>query len=129
MTAKKLIQVTSLAAKLIMNLRALRTPPPPPHPPAVSASRHGNILQGQINILYVLKKNQMFTFEQSVHLLMKALSPPSGQFGNLLTYTVILLSLWAVSYCVLGEVALPGKVDQVDSDRHTKIKTPSIYSC
>ena len=60
---------------------------------------------------------------------MKALCPPSGQFGNLLTYTVILLSLWAVSYCVLGEVALPGKVDQADSDRHTKIKTPSIYSC
>ena len=68
----------------------------------------------------------MFTFEQSVHLLMKALCPPSGQFGNLLTYTVILLSLWAVSYCVLGEVALPGKAD---SYRHTKIETPSIDSC
>ena len=39
-----------------------------------------------------------------------ALFPPSGQFGHLLTYAVILLTLWAVSYCVLGEVALPGQL-------------------
>ena len=40
----------------------------------------------------------------------KALCPPSGQAGQLLTYAVILLTLWAVSYCVLGQVALPGQL-------------------
>ena len=40
----------------------------------------------------------------------KALCPPSGQAGQLLTYAVILITLWAVSYCVLGQVALPGQL-------------------
>ena len=40
----------------------------------------------------------------------KALFPPSGQGGHLLTCAVILLTLWAVSYCVLGQVALPGQL-------------------
>ena len=40
----------------------------------------------------------------------KALFPPSGQCGHLLTCAVILLTLWAVSYCVLGQVALPGQL-------------------
>ena len=34
--------------------------------------------------------------------------PPRGRAANILTICVILVTLWAVSYCVLGEVALPG---------------------
>ena len=34
--------------------------------------------------------------------------PPRGRPAEILSYSVILLTLWAVSYCVLGQVALPG---------------------
>ena len=34
--------------------------------------------------------------------------PPQGRTAEVMTYSVILLTLWAVSYCVLGKVALPG---------------------
>ena len=34
--------------------------------------------------------------------------PPRGQPAMILSYALILLTLWAVSYCVLGQVALPG---------------------
>jgi len=34
--------------------------------------------------------------------------PPRGQVASILTISTILITLWAVSYCVLGEVALPG---------------------
>ena len=34
--------------------------------------------------------------------------PPRGRPAEVLSYSLILLSLWAVSYCVLGQVALPG---------------------
>ena len=36
--------------------------------------------------------------------------PPRGRAANILTISVILVTLWAVSYCVLGEVALPGNI-------------------
>ena len=48
----------------------------------------------------------------------KALFPPRGQFGHLLTYSVILITLWAVSYCVLGEVALPGEHNSFEDTVH-----------
>ena len=51
----------------------------------------------------------------------KALFPPSGQFGHLLTYSVILLTLWAVSYCVLGEVALPGEQNSFEKTAWSKL--------
>ena len=34
--------------------------------------------------------------------------PPRGRPAEILSYSVILVTLWAVSYCVLGQVALPG---------------------
>ena len=34
--------------------------------------------------------------------------PPRGRPAEILSYSLILLTLWAVSYCVLGQVALPG---------------------
>ena len=34
--------------------------------------------------------------------------PPRGRTAEMLSYSVILVTLWAVSYCVLGQVALPG---------------------
>ena len=34
--------------------------------------------------------------------------PPRGRPAEVLTYSLILLTLWGVSYCVLGSVALPG---------------------
>merc|ERR1711963_1054848 len=36
------------------------------------------------------------------------LCPPRGQVAKVLTLSLILVTLWAVCYCVLGEVAMPG---------------------
>ena len=38
----------------------------------------------------------------------RGLCPPEGRPAEVVTYSVILVTLWAVSYCVLGQVALPG---------------------
>lgn len=44
--------------------------------------------------------------------------PPRGQVASILTISTILITLWAVSYCVLGEVALPGMQSNNDKKSH-----------
>ena len=38
--------------------------------------------------------------------------PPRGRYASILTFSVILVTFWAVCFCVLGEVAMPGKTLQ-----------------
>ena len=41
--------------------------------------------------------------------------PPRGKSASLLTIAVIILTLWAVCFCVLGEVAMPGNIYRVSN--------------
>lgn len=37
------------------------------------------------------------------------LLPPHGILGNILTYTLVVFTIWLVCYCVFGKIALPGE--------------------
>ena len=55
------------------------------------------------------------------------LCPPHGPPALLITYSIALATIWAVAYCLLGQVALPGtktiEVNEKERKKNTKSKT------